>query len=223
MNKINHQDKSLKIIKFNNFLYRADPYKITNYKGANIKYFTQNKKETNTYANYYARQGSLAYITTWKPIEDLILIDILHKPTRIALSELIGKKSLDISFPIIGNIVSRISEEDTKNEDYKVLKDICSLNIADGYIMNKLENNNGKYVFHSEIGLCSNAFSKLELISSVKNLKNPPAPKTRKNKHKRINYTINKNNKNNKNNNMNNAIPKVKRSSPTIGALKFNF
>jgi hypothetical protein len=233
MNTVNYQGKKLKIIRFNDELYRADRGPSSNYSNAPMKYFTPNKNKTNSYANHYSKEGTFAYIKTWKPQNELVLIDILHTPTRDALAEIIGDNSLDIAFPKKGNKVSRVSEEGTKEEDYKILRDICALNIADGYYMDTLNNNKGEYVFHSEIGLCSSAFPKLSLIASEKNTKNPPGPPTKK----RSRTTRNNNNKNGSpptrkrfratiNNNKNRSPPKVRRiglfNSGFGGPLSFN-
>jgi hypothetical protein len=209
--------KGLKIIKITNPIYRADKeysriggIASNIYEDAPIKYFTLNENELSAYTKY-----GMPYKKTWEPTEELVLVDILHKPTRERLAELIGHESLNIAFPINGNNVSRVSEEDTKIHDDNVLKAICSLNTLsdglslDGYYMDKItkrvKNNNGinvnKTIFHSEVGLCSRAFHKLELVNSKKSNNAPPVnrKKTRNN-----NNNININRYNNRNNNRNN-------------------
>lgn len=206
----------LKIVKISNPIYRADKeYSRVGglasniYDGAPIKYFTLNKNELSVYTKY-----GMPYKKTWEPTEELVLIDILHKPTREKLAKLIIPESLNIAFPINGNNVSRVSEEDTKIHDDNVLKAICSLNLdgqsLDGYYMEKIvkKNNNGinKTVFHSEVGLCSNAFHKLELKETEKSNNAPPVYRNRT----RNNRKRNRNN-GNRNKTVNNPLSQSKR------------
>jgi hypothetical protein len=218
----------LKIIRTTNPIYRADKEysKIGGiasniYEDAPIKYFTLNESELSAYTKY-----GMPYKKTWEPTEELVLIDILDKPTREKLAELIGTESLNIAFPINGNKVSRVSEEDTRIHDDNVLKAICSLNPLidglglDGYYMDKIikrvKNNNGvnvnKTIFHSEVGLCSKAFNKIKLIDSKKS-NNAPAINRKRTKRNNNNRNItNKNRNRNKNNNMvNNPLSLSKR------------
>jgi len=211
--------KGLKIIKITNPIYRADKeysriggIASNIYEDAPIKYFTLNENELSAYTKY-----GMPYKKTWEPTEELVLVDILHKPTRERLAELIGHESLNIAFPINGNNVSRVSEEDTKIHDDNVLKAICSLNplsdglSLDGYYMDKItkrvKNNNGinvnKTIFHSEVGLCSNAFHKLELVNSKKSNNAPSLNRKRTKRNNRNNNINNINSSNNRNNNIN--------------------
>ena len=165
--------------------------------------------------NYpHIQSTDMPYKKTWQPTEELILIDILHKPTREKLAEKLAEKinvteSLNIAFPINGNNVSRVSDVDTKIHDDNVLKAICALNpLIDGYYMNKItkrvKNNNGvninKTIFHSEVGLCSNAFHKIKLINSEKSNNAPPVNRNRKRTRNNINRYNNRNSRNNRNN-----------------------
>ena len=184
-NSLKVGDKTLKVVRFREPLYRADKGKLTKfamngslalpnylaseeYAEAPFKYFTMNKNELKAYTKY-----GMPYIKTWRPLEDLVLVDILDVETRVALAEMIGSESLNIAFPLEGNKVSRISEEDTKHHDDAVLRALCGLGL-DGYYMRRLTNNNGNYVFHSEVGLCKNKFSKLRVDNIRKVQEAPP-------------------------------------------------
>jgi hypothetical protein len=181
----------LKVVHYDKPIYRADketfaPGKsaLQNYPNAPMKYFTLNKSELKSYTVY-----KKPWMKTWEPQEPLVLIDILHKSTRDALGELIGTESLNIAFPIKGNNVSRVSEEDTRIHDDKVLEAICMLGGLDGYYMKRLEK------FHSEIGLCPSGLSKLVLVESEKNKTVvPPVSarnKTRRNFNNNNRYKVN--------------------------------
>jgi len=176
---------NIKRIEFNDILYRANEsanYKpntsaVINYAGAPMKYFTLNKNETKAYTTH----GKL-YVKSWMPTSPLNLIDILHLPTRRALAQIIGDESLNIAFPIINNKVSRISEMNTREHDDNVLQAICENRLADGYYMRAIENNN-RYVFHSEVGICPSAFHKLKLSNVNKNRSIAPSlNRSRRNK-----------------------------------------
>jgi hypothetical protein len=160
------------------------------YHQAPMKYFTLTSNETRAYTKY-----GKPYIKTWLPTEDLVLIDILHTPTRRSLAEIIGSNSLNIAFPIKNNRTYRISTENTQVHDDQVLSRICGIQIdgmpiADGYYMERVENNNNVPAFHSEVGLCQAALNKLELSAESKNVV-PPAPPNRrqtlKNRKRRLN------------------------------------
>jgi hypothetical protein len=251
-NYISYNGHKLKVIRLNtrDFLYRANKEKFIKFNpeasialpnhlaieeynkkknGTNIdiKYFTLNKNELKAYTKY-----GMPYIKKWKPIDEIRLIDILHLPTRTALEKIIGSESLSISFPVEKNKVLRISEEDTKNHDDKVLQAICKLGL-DGYYMKRLTNNTGNYIFHSEVGLCRQAFKKLRIDTIEKIIEPPRGPnKTRKNIetptiqfNKKQNISrqlsfgnINTNNNTNNSNNIN--IPKTTRTIQRM--LQFN-
>jgi hypothetical protein len=222
----------LKIIRTTNPIYRADKeysriggIASNIYEDAPIKYFTLNESELSAYTKY-----GMPYKKTWEPTEELVLIDILHKPTREKLAELIGTESLNIAFPINENKVSRVSEEDTKIHDDNVLKAICSLNpLIDGYYMDKItkrvKNNNGvngngvnsnginvnKTIFHSEVGLCSKAFNKIKLIDSKKSNNAPAINRKRTKRNNNNNRNITNKNRNKNNNMVNNPLSHSKR------------
>lgn len=197
MNSINIGGKRLKIIRFNQPLFRANRNTFTvglkasaNYRGAPIKYFTLNEGELKAYTKY-----GMPYKKTWQPQSELVLVDILDLSTRQRLGELIGEESLQYSFPIVGRKVSRVSEEDAKVHDDNVLKAICLLDPRlDGYYMNRLTNNNGEQIFHSEVGLCPGAYDRLKLTSVKRNM-NQAAPGIKKQ-----GPTRRRNNNNNNNN-----------------------
>jgi hypothetical protein len=202
--KMNVGGKLLKVKRFSESLYRADRSKNSNYINAPLKYFTLYKDEVSAYT-----QHGMPYIKRWKPREELVLVDILDKKTREALEELLeeplshlknGKNSLSISFPIIKNRVSRVSEENAKYHDDNVVKAICSLDGIDGYYMDRLETNNGKYVFHSEVALCNTALPKIEL-KEKSSAQAPPSLPGYKSRRRNNNNTNNNRNNNNKNTN----------------------
>ena len=157
---------AIRTIEYEGDLWRADRERSSNYSTATIKYFALTEPEIQT----YVEKAKFLYKKHWrtKDGQTLNLIDILHLPTRRELEKAIDKTALNTAFPIVGNKVSRISEEETKHRDYEVLNAICALGY-DGYYMKALKNNNGKYVFHSEIGLCYAAFHKIKLVDVIKN------------------------------------------------------
>lgn len=194
-NSIEVGGKILKIKNFSGPLFRANQTTYTPgisanilYQGAPMKYFTIKKNETSAYTKY-----GRPYIKTWQPTSNLRLVDILHTPTRKALEELIDKNALNTAFPLRDNNTHRYSNINTKNKNDKVLKGLCDLGL-DGYYMDTLYNRNDKYVFHSEVGLCQNALSKLKLAYVNKNRSNPPQLNSRK---RRRTYKNNRNNSNN--------------------------
>ncbi len=197
MNTVNVKGKVLKVIRTTQPLFRADRttfqtgYKASNnYRGAPMKYFTLNESELKAYTKY-----GMPFKKTWNPTSELILVDILDKNTRLALAELIGTNSLDIAFPINKNKVLRVSEENTKVHNDTVLRSICSLDDKiDGYFMKSITNNEGRYVFHSEVGLCPKAFDKLKLMSVKRNQNQAPSIEKRHiSRRKRYNYNSNNN------------------------------
>jgi hypothetical protein len=176
-------DLEIKILEKGKKLYRANKSNAknaknttikasNNYKGLPFKYFTLTKNETNTYKKY-----GTTYTKSWLVTDNINLIDILNYDTRLQLENKFTKPrekmALNSAFPIKHNTVSRNSNVDIDNI---VLNKICELGY-DGYYMRRL-NNNGSYVFHSEVGLCSSAFSKLQLTNSEK--KNMPNRLTKK-------------------------------------------
>ena len=223
-NTVKVGDKALKVVRFREPLYRANKGKLTKfsangsfalpnylaseeYAEAPFKYFTLNKNELKAYTKY-----GMPYMKTWRPLEDLVLIDILDVETRGALAEIIGADSLNIAFPWQGNKVSRISEENTKHHDDNVLKALCALGL-DGYYMRRLTNNNGQYVFHSEVGLCKNKFSKLRVDDIKKVQEAPPVrarpTRSRFNTNNTPRRTRFRNNSNKNSNNSNNNYKKL--------------
>ncbi len=198
MNYISYAGQKLKIIRYPKitsapgYLYRIDKDEHNIYKGATIKFFALTERNTNS----YTKNKNAKFLKKWEVKQDnqLILLDILDIPTREALAELIGHSALDIAFPIryskdykviqpesnsnsqsLNNAmymnknithIGRYSNSNpaTGNPDYDVLKAICSLGIVDGYYMEPVEN------FHSEIGLCGKALSKLKLVSTSRSL-----------------------------------------------------
>jgi len=200
MNSINVGGKKLKVVRFNEPLYRANRGKLTKFdpsgsmavpnylaseeyntytnkngvkKRVEFKYFTLHEDELKAYT-----KENMPWMKKWQPQSELVLIDILDMPTRRALAELIGSESLNFSFPIKGNKVSRVSEENERHHDDAVLKALCDLGL-DGYYMKRLTKNNGEYVFHSEVGLCRRAFSKLR-VEKIEKAKNAPRAPTRR-------------------------------------------
>jgi len=239
-NSINVKGENLKLIRFRAPLYRANKSRLYSYKPnmsirapnhlaseeyteAPFKYFTINKNELKAYTKY-----GMPFMKTWEPQEDLLLVDILHKPTRDALVNLIGAESLNIAFPVNGNKVSRVSNENTRNHDDNVLRAICDLGL-DGYYMKKLENNN-RFIFHSEIGLCKRAFGKLRIIDVEKAMEPPRAPTRRiSNRARKIIRNINYNSDNTKinnsknNNHNNNSKLNFTRKVPRMVTTKLSF
>ncbi len=187
---MNNNRNKIFTIKHKNKLFRANNRNSTiknkaskAYPGAPMKYFTLNEGELSAYTKY-----GKPYKKTWRATDDLILIDILNKNTRHELAAQLPEiaESLDIAFPIIGNKVMRRSNEDTQTHDDNVLSGICNIKsnsgapLYDGYYMKSISGNNNEPSFHSEVGLCAHALSKLELNSSKKNTIPPPAPKKKK-------------------------------------------
>lgn len=200
MNMVNIEGKRLKTVIFNvnQRLYRANQGTFSvnrlaseNYRNAPMKYFTLNERELSAYTKY-----GKPFKKTWRAIENLTLVDILHKPTREALAELIGSEDLDFSFPIRYDKVYRVSEEDKMYHDDNVLKAICKLGV-DGYYMRAIEPNNNAKGFHSEVGICGSSLKKLRLERVQKNMYEPPQGPTRK--RRRFNNNNNNTQRNNNN------------------------
>jgi hypothetical protein len=84
------------------------------------------------------------------------------------------------------NKVSRNSSKNIQHHDDNILRYICRLGY-DGYYMRRL-NNNGRYIFHSEVGLCKNVLNSL-VLEELNNKRGEYAPrlngknKTKKNIH----------------------------------------
>lgn len=146
------------------------------YIGAEIKFFATKKEEIRDYAT------KSPYEKQWRILQPLNLLDIMDVSTRDELfnnAPIEIQKSIDIAFPKDKDgKVFRYSEAETASHDYKVLNYICRLPTAvDGYFMDRQQpRNNGSHIiipFHSEVGLCRSALSKLILQSQEMN--NPPA------------------------------------------------
>lgn len=156
----------------------------TNYRGATFKYFTLTKNEVSAYTKY-----GTTYTKTLEITDDLNLIDILDYKTREELeSDFITnneKKALNTAFPIENNTVSRNSIN--VNTDNIVLKRLCELGY-DGYYMKTIN------AFHSEVGLCSRALSKLKLVKSEKVVMPNKVNKNKTKTKKKSRYTNNNNN-----------------------------
>lgn len=196
---------SYKVIEYTGPLFRAEQFKGMNNTRANEHYnnsvpyhfFTTVKAEVEPYRKY-----GITYTKTWQADEPLLLLDIMNLNTRQLLEKNINKNKLKTAFPIIGNNVYRISDEETDHIDRAILKEICSLrhngHPIDGYYMKKqtapLPQNISP--FHSEIGLCRRAFNKLMLRASEKKIQ----PKRMVRETKKLNTRNNSNNSNNESN-----------------------
>jgi hypothetical protein len=131
------------------------------------KFFATNQAETNTYLEPIEK----GYVMKWIPSEPLYLIDIMNLETRLALETLLGNELLNIAFPIVHNTVYRYSEVQTAQLDAQLLAELCRLHLSiDGYYMKRQSIPANDPVkkqkitsMHSEIGLCSSAFEKLQL------------------------------------------------------------
>jgi hypothetical protein len=189
MNKLDRiviNGKQLKVVYYNEPLWRADYQYMhnganarMNYKGASYKYFTTCPDELES----YTRRG-MRYVKRWLPRRPLVLIDIMDKSTHSAIKQLIGEELLKVPFPLNneGNPY-RVSTESTAKDDYAFLNKLCKFGL-DGYYMKRQEKRKNEKVdtFHSEIGLCSSAFDYLELQNPNEKQKIAPAlqRKTRK-------------------------------------------
>jgi hypothetical protein len=189
MEEIKTLNYSGKLFRANTQNYRVGSLASNNYRNAPIKYFTLDKNEIKAYTKY-----GKPFEKTWNA-RDLNLVNILDLSTRQRLESLFNqnqKRSLRIAFPIVNGEVSRISEENSKTDDDTVLKALCELGF-DGYLMEKIPNR-----FHSEVGLCPTAFSKLTLLDSKRALVAPSLP-SRTKRRSRFNNNNNKNKNNNNN------------------------
>ncbi len=218
LDRISIHGKQLKVVYYNEPLWRADYQHIRNganarmdYSGALYKYFTTSPDELES----YTRKG-MTYVKRWIPTRPLVLIDIMDKSTHSAIKQLIGEEYLKTPFPVNneGNPY-RVSEPSTTNQDYAFLDQLCKLSKNgefDGYYMKRQEKRKNEKVatFHSEIGLCSSAFDNLILQNPNKKEKIAPAlpQKTRK----RINY--------NTHNTVNTIMNIPKMSNIYTGSLK---
>ena len=177
----------IKIVKYSGSLWRADKNSSTRYSNTNIKYFALSEPEIQTYVEKAHNPYKNHWIT--KEGQILNLVDILDLSTRKSLELMpeMSKNALNFSFPVNKNKVLR--ESDFK-PDNTVLRGICALGY-DGYFMKNLTNK-GDYIFHSEIGLCRSAFSKIELKETKINRSVAPTVPNRKKR-----FTRNNNNNNN--------------------------
>jgi hypothetical protein len=158
----------IKIKNFRGKLYRANKtnankniFALMNYRGAPRKYFTLRKNELSA----YTKEGT-SYKKTWKVLSDLKLVDILDPETRKNLERYFTttneKNALKRAFPVNKNKPSRNSF--SVKVDNIVLDKLCDLGY-DGYYMETIS------AFHSEVGLCSKAFDKLQLSEKPEEVK----------------------------------------------------
>jgi len=137
------------------------------YAGAPMKYFATEKEEIQS----YVRTKKSPFQKRWEVTANLNLLDILNPTKREELY--VGapsdvKASLDIAFPKDSSGKPyRVSKPETTNHDYAVLSYICEKGY-DGYYMAKQEQNLNIEEFHSEVGLCGSALSKLTLAEELK-------------------------------------------------------
>jgi hypothetical protein len=215
----------MKVKEFSGQLFRAEKSKGMNHTRANQHYnrnipyhfFTTVKNEVESY-----RKFGTTYTKTWQTTEPLLLIDIMDFDTRKMLEKQINKQQLNVAFPIIDQTVYRVSEDDTVHTDSAILGAICSLRHndgrpIDGYYMKRQDKPLPPSIipFHSEIGLCQNAFRKLMLVTSEKLVRSNRAP-NRSSKRKRPNNTIRLTRNNNNN------IPKRPKTHYNKMSLLFN-
>lgn len=194
----------IKTVDYKGSLWRADKNSSSNYSNKNIRYFALSEPEIQTYVEKAYKQYKKHWVT--KVGKTLNLIDILDFKTRMVLDEnpKMSKEALKDSFPVNEkkNKVSRVS--DFKPDDI-VLRGICALGY-DGYYMKNLTNNQGNYIFHSEIGLCQSAFSKIELKETKINRSQAPNIQRKKRPTRRRNNNNNNNTRKRPNNN--NSFPR---------------
>jgi hypothetical protein len=190
----------IKVKTFKGKLYRANKtpankniFASINYRNAPRKYFTLRKNELNA----YTKKGT-TYKKTWGVTSNLNLVDILDSNTRQNLDDLFTtrreKIALNNAFPITNNGPSRNSSN-VKIDDV-VLDKLCELGY-DGYYMETIS------AFHSEVGLCSKALSKLKLLENSEKIIAPEnVKKTRRASINLNRITMKKKLFNNNNNNM---------------------
>lgn len=175
---------------FNNkgkLIYRANTntniLASNNYKNAPLKYFTLNKSELSA----YTKEGT-TYKKEWNVINNLNLVDILDLNTRKALEKEFNspelKNALKYAFPINNNNNKVSRNSFNVKIDNKILNKICELGY-DGYYMKTID------AFHSEVGLCNKAFSKLKLLKSDRTIEAPRIPSKTKRRSRLINYNNN--------------------------------
>lgn len=144
------------------------------YKGAPVKYFTLTEKELNAYT-----KKNTTYKKTWEVTDTIRLVDILDLETRKELAKKFNRiqvSALNTAFPVEENVVSRNSVN--VDIDNIVLKALCELKY-DGYYMDTIK------AFHSEVGLCPSAYSKLKLVKSEPK-KEAPTLKRKGNNNERV-------------------------------------
>jgi hypothetical protein len=181
--------KQLSVIFYNGILYRADklPFRKssnlnTNYSTAQyvptqtvsasevytqqpIKYFTEDR---GVVERVYAQKGA-PFIYTWQTRVSLVLLNMTDRETHKNVLELLQKnyqkQAILQAFRPRDNVIERFSSIDTQSMNDLALETICSLGHFDGYYTPTQEwNNNIHFDFHSEVGLCAAAFSKLRLV-----------------------------------------------------------
>lgn len=173
--------RHIKKIQYSGPLFRADSNEIKSgisasvvpsYVDAPIKYFTLHPEELHT----YFKTRDYTYKTTWYA-KDLVLVDLFHLPTRTFLysSPVFSdedRMAFDTAFPLdrMGRVYWK-SKPKSAHLDYVLLNALCRVGGFDGYYMETQQSRRNGGVkpfpgFHSEVGLCSKAFSKLTCIDS---------------------------------------------------------
>lgn len=187
---IDYMGKRLAVVNYVGNLYRADTddkYARTgilasqNYAGAQIKFFTTTKEETESYTRH-----NKPLVKTWKPLKSLVLVNMFDLDTRNAVRNLFAennaKYALNTAFPLNqSGRVYRFSDVKTAEEDYLFLRTLCAYGIpVDGFIVERQDPRPGVGAFHSEVGLCGRALEHLQLVAEPER-KSAPG-KTRSNK-----------------------------------------
>ena len=132
---------------------------------------------------YLAKSGPYVKTFRLKAGEVLRLIDMSKAASWAWVASMMTDEELDslnVSFPLKGDSVKRVSGDDEEEDDLNVVKAICDIlkrhPVADGYYSEEqprsAEQPDG---FHAEVGLCPAAFTKFTHVGTeVRRPAGPP-------------------------------------------------
>lgn len=181
---VNKYGRNFSVMYYNGNLFRADPVSFRKtysvyenvssstyiptemitasdvYSDRSIKYFTANKGEVE---RIYAPRGA-PFIYTWQSSASLLLLNMTHEQTYLNVLELLAeenkKNAIRTAFKQTSEGIKRFSTQESQMKNDLALQSICELGFDGYYTAAQVE----PYQFHSEIGLCSFAFPKLQLV-----------------------------------------------------------
>jgi hypothetical protein len=165
-----------KVALYNDLLYRMDREDDNRPLGTAVyKYFTTNENEA---ILGYSREYQI--LRRWRPRRTLVLLHLFNVDTRAAFRALLNEEeqaNLNFAFPLQNNVVSRVSEEDSTNRDYRIADAVCRIfreHGLDGYYVG------ASSTLHSEVMLCQHTLQEgvLEYVDQ-KRIAPPAIKRTR--------------------------------------------